>query len=435
MLFTKPKKAIGLDIGTHSVKAVQVSRSGGRLCVDEVGYARVDRNELNANPVGAHAGAVNDALRPMSVVNSLLVAALPGQTAVIRYPRLNEAARNDMERAIEREAGQSIPYDLSEVFLDWAVLDEVEEGEQHQLKVLLVAAKHEIIDSRVQIFETADIQCGVLSVDSLSLADAAECCGFLQPGETVALIHIGMTSASIHFVKDGVSNFIRDVNWGSRELIQAIAKERRCEFEEAEQALRDSVQQDRQMTESGMADVADVPEALEAVEGAETAETLEEAPEALESPGAEEDPFGELGDGGSLLDPLDEELGGEVSRPAPPAPAAAGPQAGPEQRDLAEVLAQPLGRMVSEIRRSFDFYEHQLYERPVDRVLLSGGVAHVPLVRDTLLEELGMDAVEIADPTQGQLILGDDIAMGELLERPAQFMVAIGLAARGMADL
>ncbi|MBI2431869.1 MAG: hypothetical protein HYV26_03255, partial [Candidatus Hydrogenedentes bacterium] len=87
-MFAKPKKCIGLDIGTYSVKAVQMSRSGGRLYVDEAGFARVDRAQVNEDPVGAHAMAVREALGAMPVLQCLAVAALPGQTAVIRYPRL-----------------------------------------------------------------------------------------------------------------------------------------------------------------------------------------------------------------------------------------------------------------------------------------------------------------------------------------------------------
>ncbi len=78
MLFTKPKKAIGLDIGTHSIKAVQLCRSGGRLFAEEVGYAQVDRNQVNADPVAAHADAVRECLRHLSVQQSCLVTGLPG---------------------------------------------------------------------------------------------------------------------------------------------------------------------------------------------------------------------------------------------------------------------------------------------------------------------------------------------------------------------
>ncbi len=428
MVFAKPKRAIGLDIGTHSVKAVQMSRSGGRLCIDEVGYELIDRNQMNQDPVMAHANAVRESLRNLQVPQCLVVAAMTGQTAVIRYPRLVGTPKDQLAAAVEREAGQNIPYDLGEVFLDWSLLDETEEGGEKQYKVLLVAAKHEAIETRLQILESAEVQCGVLSVDSLALADAAEACDFVRVGETVALLNIGLSSASIHFVKDGVSNFIRDVNWGGRELIQAIAKDRRCDFEEAEQLLLEIV--------------FDAPG-----EDSGAEQELEPAPEIEEKPAPQPeapapDPFG----GGSLLDPLDDELGG-LGEPLGGPPASAPPASAPPasanvfggndggESDPREALAAPLSRMVAEIRRSFDFYEHQLYERPVDRIILSGGVARLPLVGQTLVEELGVESVELADPTESGLLVGDPAATANMAEHPAQFMVAVGLAARGMAEL
>ncbi len=135
MLFSKPKKAIGLDIGSHSVKAVQMSRSHGRLFIDEVGYAVINREQMNADPVQAHSNAVLEALAPLSAKQSFIVGALPGQTVVIRYPRLPEAARANLSAAVEKEAGQTIPYDLAEVLLDWTLLDDVQDGNQADSRV------------------------------------------------------------------------------------------------------------------------------------------------------------------------------------------------------------------------------------------------------------------------------------------------------------
>jgi len=405
--FTKPKKAIGLDVGTNSVKTVQMSRVGGRLCVDEAGFALLDRNQVNANPIAANATAVRQALTSMNLNEALLVAALPGQTAVIRYPRISDTPRDQIDAVIQREAGQNIPYDLNEVFLEWVPLDEITEGGQKQIKILLAAAKHDVISSRIQILDAAEVKCGLLGVDSLALADAAEACSMLHMGETVALVNIGMTSASIHFVKDGISNFIRDVSWGAREMIQAIAKERRCDLDEAERLLKESVNPP-----------ADSPDS---------------APEKEEE--KQEAPSSKPPSGGSPLEPLDGEFGFDnpLGEPAP-RPSMSGLDA-VVKRDVRDIINAPMTRLISEVRRSFDFYEHQLYERPVDRIIISGGVARLPMLGETFMEELGVNTVEVADPAVSGIILGEDVSMGVLRECPAQFMVAIGLAARGMADL
>ena len=408
MLFAKPKKAVGIDIGTHSIKAVQMSRFGGRLRIDAAGYALVDRNQLNMDPVGTQANAVREAVRSMSVDQSVAVGALPGQTVVIRYPRLPEMPEDQIGAALEREAGQHIPYDLSEVFLDWALLDTVMEGNNKLLKILLVAAKHEVIDSRVQTAAAAEVQYSMLTVDSLALADAAEICDFLRVGETVALVNIGLSSSSIHFVKDGVSSFIRDVNWGGRELIQAIARARRVDYDQAENLL------------GSIAETEDEGETVVEAEDEHLPEIRIEPP----APGR---------GGSSLLDPFEDELGGATS--APKVEKSASPVEEGEEKDLREVLTGPFARLVSEIRRSFDYYEHELYENAIDRLILSGGVAHVGVLSEVLSEELGLKAVEVANPAESALILGDVRALEALMARPAQFMVAIGLAARGMAEL
>ena len=422
MGFTKPKKAIGLDIGTHAVKAVLMSRSSGRLRIDQATCALVDRNESNVDPVRAQIGAVIAALEAMPVPQSHVSAALTGNTVVVRYPRLTDVPKEQLRAAIEREAANNMPYDLKDVFLDWVVLDEYQEDERRQLKVLLVAAKHDEIESRLQVLRGAEVQCGVVSVDSLALADAGEACDFLRVGETVAIINVGLNSSSIHFIKDGVSNFIREVNWGAREIIQAVAKASRCDFDAAIQLVEGYEQ--KSMTDT------DVPEALEALETEIGFADDDEVPMAG-------DPFAELGGGGSLLDPLDEEMGsmgGGASNSFNQGMSAPAMMEKKTQR-IEDMVAGPLSRMGVEFRRSFDYYEHQLYEQPVDRIVLAGGMADFPLVAMTLKDELGFGVVEIANPLDSNLLLGEESALKPLIKRPAQFVVAVGLAARGMADL
>ncbi|HOH51379.1 MAG TPA: type IV pilus assembly protein PilM [Candidatus Hydrogenedentes bacterium] len=421
MGFRRPKKAIGIDVGSHSAKAVLMSRFGGRLRVEAAVQVLVDRNLLNSDPNEAQAQAVRETLREMPVSQCLVVSAMAGQTVVVRYPRLTVKSRESLEDAIRAEASHSIPYDLNDVFLDWHILEEAAEGDQRQVKVLLVAAKHEVIDSRMQVLSASELQPGMLGVDSLALADAAEACDFLRVGETVALINVGLTSSCVHFVKDGASSFIREVNWGLREAVQAVAKDRRFTYEDALREMEEYKYTPEEVPEATVAEMLeaeedDIPMAKEA-----TKQFPKLAP---------------IGDP-SLLEPLADELedlpgaGRQGLSDDGYMPAGGGMAV----RPLTEVLAAPFTRLSAEFRRSFDFYEHQLYERPVDRIIVCGGGAMMAFLRDTLQYELQVDSVEVAHPDDSSLLLGSRSAVEDLLERPPQFMVAIGLAARGMADL
>ena len=426
MRFTKPKKIIGLDIGTHSVKAIQMSKTAGKLHIDDVGYALVDRNQVSLDPTAAQANAVRAAISTMPVNQCMIAGALPGQAVVIRYPRLPDMAADQLNQAVEGEAAQNIPYDLFEVFLQWHILEKEGEGDEKQLKILLVAAKHEVIDARIQIANAAEIDYGVLGVDSLALADAAESCDFLRTGETVALIDIGASASSIHFVKSGISNFVRDVTWGARELVQTIAKVRRCEYDEAEGILfniEEEIQKDNAVSETRPESSPDL------------AETKVEELRETETSGSSS---------GSLLDPLDDELEGFGQA----SPEAASTDSGimgntvgmagmatEEETSITEALSLPISKFVSEIRRSFDYYEHQLYESPVDRIVLSGGVAHVSLIRKTLMEDLGVDTVMVGDPHEGPFEIAGGKNVPEFESYPGLFMVALGLAARSAVAL
>ena len=106
-----------------------------------------------------------------------------------------------------------------------------------------------------------------------------------------------------------------------------------------------------------------------------------------------------------------------------------------KEESIADLLVVPISRLVGEVRRSFDYYEHQLYEHPVDRIILCGGAANIPLIRETLSEELGIEQVIVADPSAGAVSMNRRVNMNRGSVRPSQFMVAVGLAARGLADL
>lgn len=411
MGFRKPKKALGLDIGTHSVKTVLVSRSMGRLWIEKAAIAYIDRSQFSVDPVAAQTRAIREALDEMPKKQSLVVASLSGQTVVVRYPRLTNVPREQLASAVAREAVNNIPYDMNDVYMDWTLLEEFEEEGRRIAKILVVAATRDVVDMRLQILSNAEVECGILTVDSLALADAGEVFNLFQPNESVALIDIGLTSSSIQFIKQGVSNFIRDVNWGARELIQAIAKANRCSYEEALYFLENYKAEDK------------VPEAIETEVG------LPVDGEEMTSAKTDRNMF-------SPLDPLEDEDAFEgFSSGVNDIRRTDLPLAKESEARIEDIVAAPLARLAVELRRSFDYYEHQLYEQPVTRVLLCGGLAEFPLLTPALEEELGFGIIEIMVPKAGFLQISNKDRAAPLLEHPCRFIVALGLAARGMTEL
>lgn len=389
-MFTKPRKAIGIDIGTHSTKIVQLSSSLGGYRLDKATLTPVDATLLQQDANAAMEAALRYAVGFYMPRNSVVVGALSGQDTIIRYLRMPKMPDADLHAAVENEADQNIPFDLSEVVLDYDIVEEQAEGDETTLRVLLVAAKNEVIDQRISLFRTANLQPHILGVNTLALADCGEVCKQLRSNETVALVNIGAQSTNIHFVRDGVSNFTRDIARGGREVTNAIQKFFKVEYGEAE----------RIKCSPHAADVTTVPE----------------HPDDMSTgPDAADESEGDISliTGTGLTDP--ELTGGEEAK-------------------FANATRPVVSRLIGEIKRSIDFYERQLYERPVERILLSGGTAGFLGLDQQMADACGV-AVEVADPLEGLKVADGSPDVQDALNHREKFAVAVGLAARGMEIL
>jgi type IV pilus assembly protein PilM len=319
VLFSRPKKALGIDIGTHSVKTLQVSKQGRKIYVEEAGYAELDYELLNADPIKAQTSALLTALTGFVPKQCFVAAALPGNTTVVRYPKITPKVNETLSQAVQREASQYIPFDLNEEFLSLDVIAKETEGEQTE--ILLVAAKKDAISSRLNIFQMCDIQCSVFDIDSIAMLNAIERSRLLHPEETVAIFDIGYSSSSIHFVRDMKSVFIRDLMWGAKDILDAIIKERRCDLRQAEKDFLLSSKEVKTEHPDAVEVEVEVPEVTE-TEEVITAEPV------------------------SPLEPLGEELEfGQASGEMPTL----------EVKTVREIITSPINRMISEVRRSFDF--------------------------------------------------------------------------------
>lgn len=410
-MFANPKVSIGIDLGTHAVKAVQLSKVGDSAKVDKALLVNLDADGSDEQRMEATIGAMRAVAAKFDVKKAVLAAALPGEDTFIRYLRFPQMPPEELRSSIELEADQNLPYDLTELMMDSVVLEEITERNETIIKVLLVAAKNEVIDQIVNYFRSVNLAPGMVGVTTLAIADSYEANHGFKAEETVALVNIGSSSTNIHFCRDGVSNFTRDISRAGRDLTAAIQKLLKVEYAEAEQMKLNY----------GRANFDEGPENL--LESLETHAVGGDSPETADMPaepemGGETEP--EMGgeEGGQeddITEPMIREAPDDASR-------------------IVNATRPALSRLIGEIRRSIDYYEKQLYEKSVDKLVLSGGSALFPGLDQSLADATGV-AVEVVDPVQAFVVDESAPDLVPLMENRAQFNVAVGLAARGIEAL
>lgn len=235
----KVKYAAGVDVGSRSVK-VALGASGPEgfrilaLAVEEFEGGRGGR-ELSVEEVSR---TVASAVQKVgaSLADAFVATGLAGRNVVIRFIELPRMSREDAAGAISYEAEQFLPFDTSECVMDYEVLDP--EGKSRRMQVVIVAAKRDYVEERVQALTQAGLAPHVVDVEAFAVLNAFLRNKRWKDGETVGVVNVGAQITSVGILRDGVPAFGREVNLAGDHLTEAIAKGARLSLEEAEALKR-----------------------------------------------------------------------------------------------------------------------------------------------------------------------------------------------------
>ncbi len=227
------KTLLGLDIGTSSIKAVQLLREGAQIQLRRAQMAAIA-------PEIVVDGAITDADGLAEAITRLLgakakkqrtAAAVSGHSVFVRpivMPAMSDA---ELATAIQAEAVQHVPFPIEEVNLDYQVLDFREGG---QMEVLLVAAKKEKVINTTDALTRAGLQPEIMDHDPLALANCYEYNYQPAPDTAAALLHVGASQTHFNVLRGAVPCFTRDISAGGNQYTDALQKEFALSFDEAE---------------------------------------------------------------------------------------------------------------------------------------------------------------------------------------------------------
>ncbi len=228
------KLAIGIDIGSHSVKICELKLTDKTYSVINLGSillpegAVEDGSLHNPEAVGT---AISELLKNLQIKHKKVAISISGYSVIVKKIHLAIMEEKQLEEFISSEAEQYIPFDIDDVYLDFQEL-KTNTGDSDATDILLVAAKKEIVDEYLNMLRGLGLQPVVVDVDAFVLENIYES-NYPLHG-TVALVDIGATNMHINIISDGTSITAKDIVMGSRQLTEQIAETFDITTEEAE---------------------------------------------------------------------------------------------------------------------------------------------------------------------------------------------------------
>jgi type IV pilus assembly protein PilM len=238
VLFRRAKSLVGLDIGSSSVKAIELKPAGKGYRVSAMGVELVPPDSIVDGAI-IDGGAVADAVRRLFSNKRFkakdVVASLSGNSVIVKKITLPNMTEAELGESIYWEAEQYIPFDIQDVNLDYEILETGTGQDGGSMEVLLVAAKKDKIGDYTNVISQAGKTPAIVDVDVFALQNAFEANYGFEAGQVVALLNAGASAININILSGSQSVFTRDVSMGGNAFTEAVQKELNLPYESAEQ--------------------------------------------------------------------------------------------------------------------------------------------------------------------------------------------------------
>ncbi len=446
---------VGLDIGSHTIKVAEVAPGRGGPVVRALGAAPTPAGSMENNVVvdsqllGA---AIKNLLKTAGVSARSSVSSVSGQSAlvvrVIEVPRMSDS---ELAETMKWEVERHVPFAANEVIMDFQPIERPDTPPDSQnMEVLLAVAQQDMIDRHVEMLFAGGLKPAAVDVEPLA---AARCLIELGPDpygqKTIAIVNLGATNTDIGIFRDGILAFPRTLPLAGDSLTRAIAQQMGVPDEQAEElklkygeVILDNVTTTvaAPSADEGFLDFSAAPD--DTPIPAPMPFDFSESDPAVKA-ASEDAPVGESAEPAAP----DFDLGEAPAPAAPdfdlgdvPPPAAttstsmvASGSHDPTKISVFAAMAPVLSELLTELRRSLEYYRGRSSDGRIDEILLVGGTARLKGLDQFLASELGIPT-RVADPMQYTTVTAKSFSPEHYADVAPSFAVAIGLGARDMVS-
>lgn len=262
MFDKKQQSIIGVDIGTSSIKLIELARNqDGTFSLVTYGFvenAPRDLKQVNKEHSNQIATTIKSICAKAGTTTSHASAGLPTYvvfTSLISLPRM---PKEELDSAVHWEAKKIIPLPLEDIILDYKVLNDTKKethaslpflkkdekkeqedarlsNEQEDLKILITGAAKETVARYTDIFSESALT--LVSLETEMFALSRSLVGS-EKGE-IMIVEVGAAVTDIIIIEDGIPFLGRSIETGGNALTRAIMNSLNINEKRAEQLKRD----------------------------------------------------------------------------------------------------------------------------------------------------------------------------------------------------
>ncbi len=242
-LFSKEAKSVlGVDIGTSSIKIVQLRREHGRVILETYGaialgpYAGIEIGRATSLPAEKIAEALKDVIREANVTTADAAISIPYSSSLVSIIKLPASVEKQLAQVVPIEARKYIPVPINEVLLDWSVVSGGKAGASPdgKLEVLLVAIHNDTITKFRSIASDAALAAAFFEIEVFSAARASLDRGIAP----VAVVDMGAATTKFYVVERGLIHESHIINHGAQDLTLALSRSLGMTVAQAEERKR-----------------------------------------------------------------------------------------------------------------------------------------------------------------------------------------------------
>ena len=270
-LFSRKKSYLGVDLGTSSIKLIELTEEAGKPKLVTYGFIEEPTDIVKNDSEEAKRRIIlllKELIKKTGTTCDRVVAALPSFTVFSSIISLPAMSKKDLNSAVRWEAKKFVPMPLEEMVLDWRLLKDLKEGKkddeavknneneaqekegeedkkkkkkkkeslkQSNYKILLTAAPKNLAKKYIEIFKALNLQ--IVSLETEAFALERSLIG--NDMSPMMIIDIGALAADISVINEGVPVLNRGIDVGGDTITKAISNAMNIDLERAEQFKRD----------------------------------------------------------------------------------------------------------------------------------------------------------------------------------------------------